>query len=1596
MNSEVRTEQSYMKKVLFGIGVLLLSPVLLFLLLTVLLYVPSVQNWMVGQVTTRLSEATGKTVAVDHVCLSFPLDLQVEGALFMQPHDSVAGQQDTVAHVGRMVVDVPLRPLFDQRVVVRTLEIDRLTLNTAEYVAAARIKGYVHRLSLRSDGIDLKSELVGLQQVTVDSARLSVALCDSVPPDTSSTTTQWVIDADVLRLTRSQLHLSMPGDSLRMQIGLADTRITAPHVDLGRSLYQVRQLALTRCYFAMDQCPVPAVEGLDVHHLSLSDVSLTLDSIFLLMAPVVEVPSADTVTSSLPDLRQMFGGMTMRLVVTSGCMKEKSGLTVSDLHARMAVDSMGIHLPQLHLATPHSRLQASADIALSLFNHSDPGRLHAKLAASLGKADLSSWLQLVPPIAKDASMHRLLRAYPNQDLQFEAALEGNMNKIKLTDLLVSLPTAFRCEARGEMAYPLDEQKLQAQLRFGVKTQNLQFVTTLLPKELARQYRIPANMQLQGRVSGSRNHCQTQMTLHEGGGKVSLDGSLKMPAMAYRANLEVSRLNLHHFMPHDSLYTIDATARLSGCGTNPYSPRTSLQADVELKTLRYGHLDLDGVTATVSLDKGVARARLDSHTPLLDGQVALDALVNRRKVAASVSADVAHAKLDQLGLSKVPVTIAVCTQLDFASDLEDYYQLQGHVSDLTIRGEKQTWRPASLVIDALTRKDTTWAMAESGDFSLRMHAAGGFRRLGDQGQVLMDEVMNHIRKKVIDKEKIQALLPELSLHLASGPSNPIANYLRLQGVTFKELQLDMETSPDEGVNADGHLYSLVADSTRIDTVRFRLEPRGDELVYRAVVANNKKNPQFVFTALLEGTLLARGLQADMTYLDADSKVGARFGARAEMLDSGLQVHLQPYRPILGYKAFNLNEDNYIFMGADRKIQVNLRLIADDGTGVMAYSEDQDPQMLQDITVSLNKFDLEKITSVIPYAPRMSGLLNGDFHLLLDRQERLSMLSDLNVQKMTYEQCPMGNLGSEFVYLQREDSTHFVEARILQNDNQIGILKGSYRAEGEGWLDAVFSMEQLPLELVNGFVPDQLIGLEGTAEGQVDVKGPLSRPQINGEVFLQSSYLVSVPYGVRLRFDDDPVRVVNSKLLLENFTMYAYNDNPLTIYGEIDFSNLERMTIDMKMRAQNFQIIKAKKSRKSLTYGKAFVNFGGTMSGPVDRMKMRGQLEVLGNTDVTYILKDSPLSTDDQLKELVTFTDFRDTTAVKTTPPPVAGLDMLLLMNVEQGARVVCALNADESNYVNLEGGGELRMSYNTTDNLQLFGRYTLNRGEMKYELPVIPLKTFTIKEGSYIEFTGDIMNPRLNLAATEQVKALVGAETTGSRSVDFECGVKVTQTLNNMGLEFTLDAPDDMTIKNELAAMGVEQRGKLAVTMLTTGMYLADGNTSGFSMNSALNSFLQSEINNITKSAMRTVDLSLGLDQTADATGNTHTDYSFKFAKRFWNNRFNFVVGGKLSSGSSSATTANQDESFIDNVSLEYRLDKTAMKYVRLFYNKEAFDLLEGRVAEYGVGFVWRKKLESINELFAPKTYGIPQLLGKFLPIGEKKDSLQTDSLQREP
>ena len=58
---------------------ILLTPIILFVILMVLLYIPPVQNLLRREVTAYASEATGMQIQVERIDLRFPLNLLVRG-----------------------------------------------------------------------------------------------------------------------------------------------------------------------------------------------------------------------------------------------------------------------------------------------------------------------------------------------------------------------------------------------------------------------------------------------------------------------------------------------------------------------------------------------------------------------------------------------------------------------------------------------------------------------------------------------------------------------------------------------------------------------------------------------------------------------------------------------------------------------------------------------------------------------------------------------------------------------------------------------------------------------------------------------------------------------------------------------------------------------------------------------------------------------------------------------------------------------------------------------------------------------------------------------------------------------------------------------------------------------------------------------------------------------------------------------------------------------------------------------------------------------------------------------------------------------------
>ena len=243
-----------------------------------------------------------------------------------------------------------------------------------------------------------------------------------------------------------------------------------------------------------------------------------------------------------------------------------------------------------------------------------------------------------------------------------------------------------------------------------------------------------------------------------------------------------------------------------------------------------------------------------------------------------------------------------------------------------------------------------------------------------------------------------------------------------------------------------------------------------------------------------------------------------------------------------------------------------------------------------------------------------------------------------------------------------------------------------------------------------------------KGSLTVKGPLKNLDINGEVYLDSAYLVSVPYGLKMRFANDPVLIKDSKIQFENFEMFSSNGSPLTLSGSLDFSNLDNMQLNTQINAKNFQIIDAKKNARSEVYGKAFVDFMGELTGPVNNLLLAGKIDVLGTTDMTYVVRDGTLASDDELNELVRFTNFNDSVVHVVRRPDITGFSMRLAVDIDEQAHIVCALDPQQSNYLDLVGGGSLLLNYDPTNGVLLRGRYTINDGQMKYSMPVIPLRT----------------------------------------------------------------------------------------------------------------------------------------------------------------------------------------------------------------------------------------------------------------------------------
>ena len=1483
---------------------ILLTPILLFVVLMVLLYVPPVQNFLRKQATLYASEATGMQINVGRIDLRFPLNLLVRDVEVIQAPDTLLTLESLNVHVQAM-------PLFKGNIEVDDITLQQATVNSADLIEGMRIRGVLGRFFLESHGVDLTDETAVINHAELSDTHIDLVLNDTITtekPDTASATVNWKVDLHALSLKNVSFSMQLPADTMCMAARVREANIEDVSADLKHQFYGLKSFLLTGASVSYDTGNTRPMDGFDPSHIALRDIRIGIDSV-------------------------LYRGRNMNAVIREFSMNERSGLSVTSLTGRVFADSTVIRIPDFRLLTPHSEMNLTAQTYWELVNIPTSGRLTARFNALIGKQDVMLFAGGLPEAFKEA--------YPFRPLVVQAGTEGNLKSMQISRFKVDLPGAFSLEGGGELYNLTDSTTRSAALDLKMQTGNLNFLTVLGGMTPGAPLVIPDSMSLDARLGMEGTKYEARLQLKEGEGRLELTAALNSATEAYTADLHIEDLQINHFLPEDSIYEFSASLAAHGRGFDFSSYKTVADLKATVDKLHYGNYRISGIGLTGTVKNAVASAQLNSDNPLL-------------KMAANAEYHLAHHYPD----GKVELNVAgIDTEKLFGISLG-----------------KNSGKPLDLQFTGEVRKERVFTHLTAGDLKLNLSARAGLDLLIRQSTHFADVLMRQLEAKELNHAELRKALPTAVFSFSAGQDNPMAWYLATQNISYHDASAKLGCAPDWGINGKLALHALKVDTLQLDTIFFTLKQDTSRINLRGGVINGPKNPQISFTSILTGEIRDKDAELVAQYINGKGKTGLLFGVNAKPLygghgkGNGLALTLVPEEPIIAFHKFRFEErHNWIYLHKNMRVYANVDMQDNEGMGIRMQSLPSDTVSLQNMDVELRCIRLEEVFSILPYMPQITGLLSAEAHYI-QTESSLELSAEASIDELTYERQRIGDMALGATWLPGEKGKQYVNTYLTHEGIEIMVADGALHpaALGKDSIMVNSTLEHFPLSIANAFVPDQMATLSGDMDGDLHITGYTDSPLVNGRLSLDSVAVYARQADARFIFDNRPIQVQNNRIVFDKFAIYTTSQNPFSIDGYVDFRDMSRPMANLKLFAENYTLLNAKRTRESLVYGKVFVDLDATVRGPLDGLMMRGNVNLLGNTDVTYVLTDSPLTVQDRLSDLVTFTSFADTTSLNKEDEPtlsLGGLDMIMTIHIDPAVRLKADLSADRSSRVELEGGGDLSLQYTPQGDLSLTGRYTLSGGMMKYALPVIPLKEFQIQNGSYVDWTGNPMDPLLNFKATERMRASVAQEDGTSRMVNFDISIVVKNRLDNLSLAFEIDAPDDAALQNQLAGMGADERSKRAVAMLATGIYLADsggGNGLNLNMGAALNSVLTSQINALTGN-MKNASLSFGVEDHDDSdAGGKRTDYSFRYSQRFFNDRFQIVLGGKVSTG---ANATNDVESFIDNISLEYRLDQSGTRYIRLFHNKNYESVFEGEITETGIGLVLRKKMDRLSELF---------------------------------
>ncbi|MGL4992713.1 MAG: translocation/assembly module TamB domain-containing protein [Bacteroidales bacterium] len=1519
----------------------------------------------VSTIENVASSASGYKITLDKLRLRFPLTLELKNTT------ALSTTQDTIFSAESFNADLKLLPLIGMRVEIRSVSIQGVKLNYQDSAQTISLKGTLDKLRLNGYEVDLNSQTVDMSQTLLSGGDIQFTMLKPSPVDTtSSAPIAWRLISNRILLrdinflfddktTDLTAAVSVKeGVARKGDIDLFNQKVALQQVKLDRGNYRITMPESVSDSSSTNTSPIVEVKPSKPWIVNLDRLSIDNNSFEMHIGSIEQDSGrfnpnhlfvrninikADSIlnigSKALLQIKELSFDLTPHL-------KFKNG--VGDIH----YEDQLVDINRLSIESSRSRISTTAKV-----------RWQTKkekffLEELIAQSDIILHPEDIRLLAGDLPIDGKLKE--NNELTFTAQLKGKNNRVEIVKLSSNFPNLFTLSGSGWVDNIVDTDNISSDLKLDLHTQRGSNIKQLLPKSLSQRISLPDNMHMSADVKAYRGAISPEIQLNTNKGRLNLDGRIDIKNEQYEVVILSDTLSLAQFLPSDSLGILDANIRAIGKGFDPLNPNTVLELDSKIGRFDYRNYTYRDITLDASLLESIFKANLVSENKDLNVVVDVNGEIAKSGITMNLDSKLKNLDLLALHFSETPLSTALSTRVNLTHDLKQSFTTSGDISIERLLLISKSYEPGEISFKAANQDSLFNVALSSGDLRVNLDASESLESIISSLDRLTQVLLKQQKDVQLNLAKVKEELPSLGFTIKSGKKNLLNNFLRQDNQSIDSINVVGSTSPLSGISLDSYMYGLRNQESIVDTLYVNMSQDSSRVNFNSRMSNRESHPNVPMIINANGWLENNLAEARIIQRNYDSKVGVDLGIRAKLEREKVTINFFPEEPIIGFAPWQLNSDNFITIDQDKRINGNLQLIGEVAK-IRLTPVKTDDQGNQIVALDVDGIDLSKLSQYIPYFPNMDGAVASSF-LLSSGKAGMSTTGNFGIGEFIYERQRVGDLKVAVNYVTGADKKQTLETSLFIDDTQAAIIRGDISQSSK--FDIL--IPKFPLKSINPFIPPGMAELSGYLKGDLSMNQKGSSPIIDGEFAFEETQLSLLPISTTFELDSQRVYIKNSRVDFTDYKLLSGKNPPLRMNGKIDFNNLDYIQTDLKIDANNFQLLDAPKRKGAMVYGKAFIDLSTLIQGTLQKLSVSGSLNLLNQTDLTYVMQDMGVSVSNKTDELVRFVDFSDTTSVvysnKEKLNELQGLDLLLNVNVAPNVRLAINLSESGNDRVDLEGGGTLSYLMNREGVNSMTGRYTLTGGNVRYDLPVIGEKLFKIVEGSKVEWNGDLTNPILNLTAKERIRASVTDESNNSRSVNFDAIVRIEKPLNQMSIVFDLDSPEDLTIQNRLTSLTQEERSKEAMNLILYGSYNLSGFNTKSASSSAVQGFLEKQMNQWARNSLKGVDLNFGIDNMDQASSGTkRTDYTVQFSKRLFNDRFKINVGGRVSTGDD--PSVKQDQSFIDDLSLEYALDRRQFLFAKLFYHTGYDNVLEGKITKTGLALTMKRKLYRLKNIF---------------------------------